>query len=436
MRRLFLGVLVFAISYALLEAISWAAYKATYKQPFSFAELTAQRAQVLASPGTVLDPEHVLAMPANAREALHPYTGFVLDPDKENRLDVNKYGFVGPVPPIGPDKDENEFTVILLGGSVAVGLYNDAARLLVDNIKSSPALAGRNVRLYSLALPGMKQPQQLMALMYMLSLGAEPDIVINLDGFNDAVLPVDESTLQNLNPFYPRSWSLRMGGGLTDPELLKKAGRIAYREQLRIWLAEAAGIAPLRWSITVNLIWRLADSRLERSIETSRYYLISNLRDAGAVSEHYDRRFSTHGPPFEYLDDDAMYQDVVRFWVRSSMLMQDLARGNGFEYFHFLQPNQYVADSKPMSAVEKQIALMTDHPYSQPAARGYEYLMQYGKEYLQNEDDFYTDLTRIFENDHRIVYSDNCCHFNIAGNHVIARAIGDRVLERLAGQNE
>ena len=58
--------------------------------------------------------------------------------------------------------------------------------------------------------------------------------------------------------------------------------------------------------------------------------------------------------------------------------------------------------------------------------------VKYGKEYLQNEDDFYTDLTQIFENDKRIVYSDNCCHFNIAGNHVIARAIGDRVRERLA----
>ena len=49
-------------------------------------------------------------------------------------------------------------------------------------------LSGRKIDIVRLALPGQKQPQQLMTLAWVQSLGAEFDIVVNLDGYNEAVL--------------------------------------------------------------------------------------------------------------------------------------------------------------------------------------------------------------------------------------------------------
>lgn len=430
-RKLVLGLITFLLCYGALEFVSWVAYKVTYEHLFSFGQVERRRAEVISAPSEILDPDHVLTVPANAREAFHPYTGFVLDPEKEERFDVNEFGFVGPAPPFHDDKPKDEFTVLVFGGSVAHGMVQDAGRELIAGIGAAPSLSDRTVRLYSLALPGMKQPQQLMALVFMLNLGVNPDAVINLDGFNDVVLPVDESTLQGVHPFYPRGWSLRLGTGLTDTDMLKKAGRIAYREQFRVWMAKTFSFIPLHWSITANLIWRLADARLERSIQSSRHFLISNLRDPHAAKKTLDRRFSTHGPRTDYADDDALYRDVARFWAESSLLMQGLAESVGYRYFHFLQPNQYVPNSKPMTPQERNIALDVDHPYSHPAARGYEYLVPYGRKYLSARGSFYTDLTMMFDQDTRILYVDSCCHFNQAGNREMAKRISQTVRSEL-----
>lgn len=430
-RNLVLGLITFLLCYGAVELASWVAYKVVYEHSFSFEDLEQRRLEVISAPSMVLDPDHVLTVPSNAREAFHPYTGFVLDPEKEDRLDVNEYGFVGPTPPFHGDKPRDEFTVLVFGGSVAHGMVQDAGRELITDISSAPSLSDRTVRLYSLALPGMKQPQQLMALVFMLNLGVRPDVVINLDGFNDIVLPVDENTLQGVYPFYPRGWSLRLGTGLTDPALLKKAGRIAYREQFRVWLAKIFSVRPLDWSVTANLIWRLSDARIERSIQSSRYFLISNLRDPGAVKETVGRQFGTHGPPADYGDSDELYSDVARFWTEASLIMQSLAVGMGFRYFHFLQPNQYVPNSKPMGPAERSIALQADHPYSHPAARGYEYLIRYGQEFLSDRGSFYSDLTMMFSQDTRVLYVDNCCHLNLAGNRDMAMRISQIIRAEL-----
>jgi len=54
-----------------------------------------------------------------------------------------------------------------------------------------------------LGFPGYKQPQQLLALAYFLSLGAEYDLIINLDGYNDIVLPVTDNYNLGSTPFSP-----------------------------------------------------------------------------------------------------------------------------------------------------------------------------------------------------------------------------------------
>ena len=55
------------------------------------------------------------------------------------------------------------------------------------------------------------------------------------------------------------------------------------------------------------------------------------------------------GPPFAFDDADAMFADFVEVWARASLEMENLCRGQGIEYLHFLQPNQYFEGSKVLN---------------------------------------------------------------------------------------
>ena len=65
----------------------------------------------------------------------------------------------------------------------------NATGVLEQELSQLPRFSGKSFRFVRLAIDGNKQPQQLMTLNYLLTLGAEFDIVINLDGVNEASLP-------------------------------------------------------------------------------------------------------------------------------------------------------------------------------------------------------------------------------------------------------
>ncbi|MGV2341075.1 MAG UNVERIFIED_CONTAM: hypothetical protein LVR18_46165 [Planctomycetaceae bacterium] len=71
-----------------------------------------------------------------------------------------------------------------------------------------------------LALPGYKQPQQLMALNYVLSLGGEFDAVLNIDGFNDGALSILENAQPKASIAYPSACTSLV---MTDPRISVEA---------------------------------------------------------------------------------------------------------------------------------------------------------------------------------------------------------------------
>ncbi len=415
-------LLAIALTYAVIEALSWITYRVVFGHVISMSQLDARRDAVTADPGASVSARDPEELPLNAREALHPYLGYVFDPDRAGNQPVNEHGFLGAFPPAGETGDTGSVTVLVTGGSVAMGLVHDAAPALAEEIGRAGALGGKPVTIYNLALPGMKQPQQLMMLVYLFSLGVRPDIVINLDGFNDIVLPVAENASQGLYPFYPRSWNLRLGSGLSDSALLRKAGRLAYREQFRGWLASAFSTPLLARSVTGNLIWVLADAQLARSIRRARYSLARDTLDP-IKTRGDQRRFATHGTLRTYAGADEHYRDVAAFWARASLIMRRLADGMGSRYFHFLQPNQYVMGSKHMTSEERQVAVDPGHPYAGVAATGYPFLIEAGGELAARGVPF-EDLTMLFSGDRRVLYSDQCCHLNEEGYRTVAVRIG------------
>ena len=113
-------------------------------------------------------------------------------------------------------------------------------------------------------------------------------------------------------------------------------------------------------------------------------------------------------------------------WMQSSLLMHQLCLANKIKYFHFLQPNQYVPNSKPMGEVEKKVAIDKSAHWEKPVLNGYPMLVQKGEELKKRGVRFF-DLTMIFNKDSDHLYNDNCCHFNSLGNQKVGSKIGELI---------
>ena len=106
--------------------------------------------------------------------------------------------------------------------------------------------------------------------------------------------------------------------------------------------------------------------------------------------------------------------------------MDRLARANETPYFHFLQPNQYVPDSKRMNAEERALAFRPNFRRRPDVERGYPLLQQAARRLLSGGVRV-TDLTAIFSDVSEPIYRDYCCHVNARANEILAREIADRI---------
>jgi hypothetical protein len=374
--------------------------------------------------GRNLDTSILHPFPNFHQEALHPYLGFVLDPainsDKItllNRSPISEHGLLDHGSPVRK-KAADRVLVGVFGASYAYHMSIDGAAELTRSLESSPALAGRRVEFVRIALGGYKQPQQLLALSYFLSLGAEFDIVINLDGFNEVVLPPTDNLIKGTFPFYPRNWYLRVQD-LADTELRLAIGEVAVlKRQRKNW---ASRFLSVRHSLIAGSFWRFWDVKLQLRIAERQMALQTYLPHAGD--------FVATGPSVKYATPDTMYDELVTVWLRSSVLMSRLCAANGIRYYHFLQPNQYLPGSKPMSHEERRVSL-ADHLFRRHAEAGYPRLRKAGAE-MGREGVRYRDLTMIFADVDDQLYIDTCCHVNARGSEITARAIGRAIREDL-----
>jgi hypothetical protein len=129
-------------------------------------------------------------------DILHPYLGFTR---QEGDFDAG-LGLVANGP-LMAERGDSRVVVALTGGSVA----SYCAPVLESEFNRRLEASGsaRRVRIQNLAQHGFKQPQQLMALTFALTLGARFDLVVNLDGFNEVAL-AEVNVLDGVHPAYPR----------------------------------------------------------------------------------------------------------------------------------------------------------------------------------------------------------------------------------------
>jgi hypothetical protein len=350
----------------------------------------------------------------------HPFFGFTYDPENEllrslqgrGALSLDEHGFF-ELPSLPQARAGRPFDVALFGGSMAAYACIDGRVALENALRAVPELRGRPLRLSCFALGGFKQPQTVAALNYLTVLGRSFDVVIVLDGFNDLVLPFNEHKFKGTFPAYPRDWDHLTA--TPDLATQRRIGRLAWFEGARRGLARRFERGPWRYSVAAALAWRALDNQLARRISAARAELAQGTPAA--------RTYAGAGPRVSFASDAERLEHIARLWERASLQMHRLARAAGGRAFHFLQPNQYVPGTKPMSSEERRTAWRADHPYRLPAEEGYPLLQQAGRR-LRAQGAHFEDLTRLFENEAQPLYIDDCCHVSPAGSAAIGRAMG------------
>ncbi len=416
-----------AVALVLAELVSLALFKPLTGVAFDYDTLAERRQQRLAALRQRIHG-------TSAQQGLysfHPYLGYTgrpgAHPRGERMPPFNDWGMLSIAGhPYPYQRQENDFVVGVLGGSVAEIFANNASGFLERHLRDvDPSFGDRNLVLVSLAVSGYKAPQQLFALEYALLAGFELDLVLNLDGFNDLVLTV-ENLERGIHPLYPNGYhfgfmskSIETNLDARTVELLAEIHGSQKRALRLLTLLEKA---PFRYSACLNLFGeRWAEQQSVRS--TALFYQLVQESQRTMAQE-----FKGPGVDASALDADRLAVDL---WRRTSELIHAVCRRSGIPYVHALQPNQYLEGSKPLSSREREIAINPENPWGRTARRAYPLLVEAGGDLRRGGVPLY-DMTRVFTDVEEDVYVDDCCHFGALGNDLLAQGIAEAVARELS----
>lgn len=356
-----------------------------------------------------------------ASESIHPYLGWVHNPQVSEPEQI--FGRAIPVNQLG-FKDDNQaihrrssdrFIVGIVGGSVAWHTSVAGCEIIKDRLKSHPALKGRDIELVRLATSGYKQPQQVMALNFVQVLGGEFDAVVNIDGYNEVALALIENGHSHTAIAYPRSWASRTISAL-NPESYAAAARLLHLRGGRQQAAKDFMESSFRWSPLRKLMWLASDrSRLSAMVELG-MEVSGNRKDS----------FVNHGPFKSDVTEAELKVTVIDLWKRSSAQLQRLCEATDTVYLHVLQPNQYVTDSKVLTAHEQEHAFYAGQELGEAIRELYPRLLAEA-DWLKDMRVTFSDQTMLFVGEADTIYSDPFCHYNQRGNEMLAAAVADEL---------
>jgi len=411
-KKALFSALIVALVLVVVEAAAWLAGTIAFGDRFARGRLQAHRTAVDARPARGSGRPVWLE-----DEVLHPYLGFLPRSHLEGRL-----GLAKPTPAGGPTGARDEIVIAVIGGSTAHQFANVGLPHLIERLRELPAFAGRTFAVLNAAAGGYKQPQQLMTVAYLVALGQRVDILVNLDGFNDVVLHVNEDAAARVFPAYPRRWHQRVERALSRDEFRTMVRRLEIEDRRRSY-ARTFSRFPLRTLNTTNVVYLVLNARLETQLaEADRALLAAERRTRAPLV--------ATGPPIEFASTGELFTFLVDLWRRSSYAIHELAAGSGTRYYHFLQPNQYVPAAKPIGREEMRVA-MTNPAYRQTVETAYPLLREAGRALTAKGVRFH-DLTRIFTAHPEPLYVDTCCHVNDRGNRIIADRMFDAIRQDLS----
>ena len=359
---------------------------------------------------------------------LHPYFGPTHRPgipfdlpaqlrtgEADQAVATNNFGFPSRVDyPFGKTNDR-QFVIGVFGGSVGAYFCRIGAPRLEETLRRNGSFENRELVTLCFSHEGYKQPQQLLVLNYFLSIGQSFDLVINIDGFNEVALgrindqygwDISMPSHEHLDPLI----NLVNQATLTPAKLESLARVVQYRQRLN-GIAERSNrtrFASVEFAL--RHYYEFIRGRYEQ--ERVRFDRLPSNPPANSPI-HVTSKLRARG-------GSAVYEDIAANWRAASVLMQQLLATRGVPYVHVLQPNQYYS-TRAFTTAERTIAFNDGSPFKEGAAIGYPFLEKALEPAALN-------AVHIFDTARDAVYVDDCCHYTVAGNRLLADFIAKAIL--------
>jgi hypothetical protein len=319
----------------------------------------------------------------------HPFWGHTLNPT----FGSNNLGFDSKESfPI--QRKDGEYIVGIFGGSVAQSL----ARHIDDNFKNLNVKVcneSKKLRFTSYALAVFKQPQQFNVFHNFLD---DFDMAVNIDGHNDAVMTPGPSR----PVYYPILFD--------DLFLLDSKKVSALEKTFRFKNIEFFLISTLRkhdFLLKSNLIF-VASRKIIQLLESA----AGNAR----------QQMYSAANELKVADPIKTQNEAVSLWSKYVLLQSQISEANQKLSLFFIQPTQYLPNSKRFTGNERKRAINPDEKHASFVRRGFELL---GREavLLKKKNVKIYNYSTIYSDTESEVFMDDCCHVNADGNTILAKNI-------------
>ncbi len=377
----------------------------------------------------VMDPDRVAFADAPAetgappdfrpvyRLVQHPFQGW------ETRRALKNYG--GYL-----ELEESDFVIGIFGGSVAGMVSNYGKKSLIDSLgERRPGLKG-SIRVVNFGRGAYKQPQQAFLLSQMILLGVPFDAVVNIDGYNEVALGMDNAD-HGHHPLLPHWKRMMLVADIsreapTQTEVEIAARIIALRRKAQQLQGAVERYPRLHHTELVKALL----GRVVLQAEAEAVELEMQLEVLAQSADASKTWVTLDDPCLE--QDSGCWELIAKVWLNSSRMMASVAQSAGAVYLHVLQPNQYVAGTKRLSPEEVAHAYDPGSSSGRAISVGYPYLQRRAAE-LKRDGIHFHDLTMLFSTYGDTIFADVCCHYNRRGNQVLAEALGRLIDEALGG---
>jgi hypothetical protein len=356
-------------------------------------------------------PEGELPEPSRQGVVLHPYLGFDWASSAQQIARDSEF--------FRSAESGASFELLIVGGSVAEAFGRKGGEELERLLEAHAPFGERTVRVLSYGRAAYKQPQQLLLVSYLLGLGFQPDLVVNIDGFNECALANANIELGS-HPVHPSTthWAHLASQRQLDPGVADYLldMRSLQREASRTLAWTEAG--RLHWSALAGTLVRGRLNGLRRQYLANARRYVQYLRTTPSVA--------VSGPPFP-AEPPAPLEIALRNWFESSRSLDAVCRARSIRYLHVLQPTLHDEGSKPLTELELQSSTCDDS-WTEGVAFAYPRMRELGAE-LRRAGVTFLDGSGTFAGVHETLYTD-ACHFGPAGNALLARRIAAEILEQ------